>query len=174
MSRAVRNARRLSRCFWLAAALAFGAIAEERTLKLADGAEIRYQVMAPGAAGSASATAGRLLSLLAEGKIDEAAALSNAPERRAQVLRQYQDAVGDVEFRRIFARYAKPPNRLAAEVVIGERHLLIWDLAEANHRLAGQYFVRSGDGFQMDDALSEERTRLQRVLAAYRDGRLKP
>lgn len=174
MNRAARNARRLSRCLWLAAALAFGALADERTLKLADGAEIRYQLIAPGAAGSARDTAERLLSLLAEGKIDDAAQLSNAPQRRAQVLRQYEAAVGAAEFRRIFGVYGKPPNRLIAEVVLGERHLLIWDLAEANHRLAGQFFVRTPDGFQVDDGLSEERSRLQRVLAAYRDGRIKP
>jgi hypothetical protein len=171
---AAPSAQRLSRCFWLTAALAFGAAADERALKLADGAEIRYEVIAPGAPGSASATADHLLSLLAEGKIDDAAALSNAPERRAKVLRQYQDAVGEAEFRRIFGLYGKPPNRLVAEIVIGERHLLIWDLAEANHRLAGQYFVRAGERFVLEDAVTDERTRLQRVLAAYRDGRLKP
>jgi hypothetical protein len=168
------SAQRLSRSLWFAAALAFGAFAGERTLKLADGAEIRYEVIAPGARESASVAAERLLSLLAEGKIDEAAALSNAPQRRAQTLRQYQDAVGDAEFRRIFGLYGKPPNRLVAEVVIGERHLLVWDLADANHRLAGQYFVRSGERFELDDGVSEERARLQRVLAAYRDGRIRP
>ena len=167
------SAQRLSRCFWLAAALAFAASGDERTLKLGD-AEIRYEVIAPGTPGSASATAERLLSLLAEGKVDDAAALSNAPERRAQVLRQYKDAVGEAEFRRIFGLYGKPPNRLVAEIVIGERHLLIWDLADANHRLAGQYFVRSGEGFVIDDGVGEDRARLQRVLAAYRDGRIKP
>ncbi len=168
------SAQRLSRSLWLAAALAFSAFADERTLNLADGAEIRYEVIAPGTQGSASGTAERLLSLLAEGKIEDAATLSNAPQRRAQVLQQYKDAVGETEFRRIFGLYGKPPNRLVAEIVIGERHLLIWDLADANHRLAGQYFVRSGEGFVLDDSVSEDRARLQRVLAAYRDGRLKP
>jgi len=168
------SAQRLSRCFWLAAALAFGAFADERALRLADGTEIRYETIFPGSAGSASATADGLLALLAEGKVDDAAKLSNAPERRAQVLRQYRDAVGQGEFRRIFGLYGKPPNRLVAEVVIGERHLLIWDLADANHRLAGQYFVRSGEGFVLDDGVSEDRARLQRVLAAYRDRRIKP
>lgn len=158
----------------MAAALAFGAFADERTLKLADGAEIRYEAITPGTAGSASATAAQLLSLLAAGRIDDAAALSNAPQRRAQILRQYKDAVGEAEFRRIFGLYGKPPNRLVAELVIGERHLVIWDLADANHRLAGQYFVHSSEGFVLDDGVSEDRARLQRVLAAYRDGRIKP
>lgn len=158
----------------MAATLACAAFADERALKLADGAEIRYELIEPGSAASATATADRLLALLAEGKVDEAAALSNAPQRRAEVLRQYRDAVGEAEFRRVFGLYGKPPNRLVAEVVIGERHLLIWDLVQANHRLAGQYFVRSGDGFLLDDSLNEERARLQRVLAAYRDGRIKP
>lgn len=174
MRTAAPSARRLSRCFWLVALLASGAAADERALKLANGAEIRYLVIAPGSPGSARAAADRMLSLLAEGKIDEAAALSNAPQRRAQVLRQYEEAVGEAEFRRIFGLYGKPPNRLVAEIVIGERHLLIWDLADANHRLAGQYFQRAGGGFVLDDGASEDRARLQRVLAAYRDGRIKP
>jgi hypothetical protein len=169
-----RSARRLSWCAWLLAALAFAAVADDRTLKLGDGAEIRYRLVAPGSADSASATADRLLSFLAEGRIEEAAALSNAPKRRAEVLSQYRASVGEAEFRRIFSLYAKPPNRLIAEVVIGERHLLIWDLVDADHRLAGQYFVRSGSSYVLDDSVSDERARLQRVLAAYRDGRIKP
>lgn len=154
--------------------LTFAALAEERTLELDDGAAIRYEVLAPASPGSAADAARRMLALLADGNIDDAAALSNAPPRRRQVLRDYMDQVGEAEFRRVFAQYASPPNRLVAEVVIGERHLLVWDLANAGHRLAGQYFVRTGDGFLLDDAPSAERARLQRVLGAYRQGRIKP
>lgn len=154
--------------------LAFAALAEERTLELDDGAIIRYQLIAPASADSASETAQRMLSLLGEGKIDDAATLSNAPQRRREVLRDYRDAVGEAEFRRVFAQYASPPNRLVAEVVIGERHLLVWDLADAGHRLAGQYFVRAAGEFLLDDVPNEQRSRLQRVLGAYRQGRIKP
>jgi hypothetical protein len=154
--------------------LAFAALAEERTLELDDGAPIRYQLIAPGSADSASETAQRMLALLAAGRIDDAAAMSNAPQRRRQVLSDYRETVGEAEFKRVFAQYASPPNRLVAEVVIGERHLLVWDLADAGHRLAGQYFVRAGDGFLLDDAPSAERARLQRVLGAYRQGRITP
>jgi len=154
--------------------LAFAALAEERTLQFDDGAVIRYEVLAPASPGSAAETAQRMLALLGEGKIDEAAAMSNAPQRRRQVLGDYRDSVGEAEFKRVFAQYASPPNRLVAEVVIGERHLLVWDLADADHRLAGQYFVRAGDGFLLDDAPNAERSRLQRVLGAYRQGRITP
>ena len=135
---------------------------------------IRYRVLAPGSADSAAPTAQRMLALLAEGNVEAAAAMSNAPERRRQVLDDYRKRVGDSEFRRIFSQYDAPPNRLFAEVAIGERRLLIWDLAGAGHQLAGQYFLRSGDGFVLDDAPNEERSRLQRVLAAYRSGKIKP
>jgi len=168
------SAPRLKRWAWLLAVLAFAALAEERTLELDDGALIRYELLAPASPGSAAQTARRMLALLADGNIDDAAALSNAPPRRRQVLRDYMDAVGEAEFRRVFAQYASPPNRLVAEVVIGERHLLVWDLADAGHRLAGQYFILAGDGFLLDDAPSAERARLQRVLGAYRQGRIKP
>jgi hypothetical protein len=168
------SAPRLERWAWLLAFLALAAIADERTLPLDDGAIIRYELIAPGATESAADTARRMLALLGDGNIDAAAAMSNAPQRRRQVLGDYRDRVGESEFRRVFTQYASPPNRLIAEVAIGERHLLVWDLADAGHRLAGQYFVRSGDRFVLDDAPNEERLRLQRVLGAYREGRIKP
>jgi hypothetical protein len=164
----------LRRWGWLLAVLAFAALAEERTLELDDGAVIRYELLPLPSAGSAAETARRMLELLSQARIDQAAAMSNAPERRRQVLGDYRDTVGESEFKRVFAQYASPPNRLVAEVVIGERHLLVWDLVDAGHRLAGQYFVRAGDGFLLDDAPNAERSRLQRVLGAYRQGRITP
>lgn len=115
-----------------------------------------------------------MLGLLAQGDIEAAAAMSNAPERRREVLGDYRKRVGDEPFKRIFARYASPPNRLIAEVAIGERRLLIWELADAGHQLAGQYFLRSGDGFLLDDVPNTERAQLGRVLQAYRTGKSKP
>jgi hypothetical protein len=165
-------ARRLERWAGLLALVACTALGAE--LKLDDGSLIRYELVASTSADSAAGTAQRLLSMLGEGRIDDAAALSNAPERRRQVLNDYRDAVGEAEFRRVFARYGAAPNRLVAELAIGRHHLLVWDLAEASHRLAGQFYVRAADGFVLDDAPSEERSRLQRLLAAYRQGRIKP
>lgn len=162
-----KSARRLERWAWLLAFVACVAAAQEL-----DG--IRYRLVAPGSADSAAPTAERMLALLAAGDIDGAAAMSNAPERRREVLGEYRKRVGDDEFKRVFAQYSAPPNRLVAEVAIGERHLLIWDLAKAGHQLAGQYFVRAGEQFVLDDAPSDERSRLRRILAAYRSGKIKP
>ncbi|HSU78129.1 MAG TPA: hypothetical protein VLI89_13705 [Burkholderiales bacterium] len=121
------------------------------------------------AADSARPTAERLLQHLAAGEIDDAAALSNAPGERAELLRAYRDRVGESEFRRVFAEYAAKPA--VREFAIGERRLLLWDLAGP---LGAQYFVRSGERFVLDDVPSAERSELRRVLAAYRAGRLKP
>jgi hypothetical protein len=115
------------------------------------------------AADSARPTAERIVHSLAIGDIDAAAALSNAPEQRAEMLRAYRDRVGESEFRRVFAEYASRP--VVREIAIGDRRLLMWDLS--NH-LAGQYFVRAGDTFLMDDVPSDDRTQLRRVLNAYR------
>jgi hypothetical protein len=167
-----RIALRLERWAGLLALLACTALGAE--LQLDDGSLIRYELVASSSADSATGTAQRLLSLLSEGKIDDAAALSNAPQRRRQVLSDYRDAVGEAEFRRVFAQYGSAPNRLVAELAIEKHHLLVWDLTDANHRLAGQFYVRAADGFLLDDAPSEERSRLQRLLAAYRQGRIKP
>ena len=116
------------------------------------------------AADSARPTAERILQHLAAGDIDAAAALSNAPEQRARVLRAYRDRVGEAEFRRIFAEYASRP--LVREIAIGDRRLLIWDIGK---QVSGQYFVRVGENFVMDDVPSEARTELRRVLNSYRN-----
>jgi len=112
---------------------------------------------------SARPTAERILKHLAAGDIDAAAALSNAPERRAQVLRDYRDQVGDAEFRRIFTEYASRPAK--REIAIGDRRLVMWDL---DGPLGAQYFVRVGERFVLDDVPSEERSELRRVLNSFR------
>jgi hypothetical protein len=82
------------------------------------------------------------------------------------VLRDYRASVGDAEFKRVFAQYLG--NRIVYEIAIGPRRLLIWDLAEAAHHLAGQYYVEVEGRFLMDDVPSAERARLTRVLQSYR------
>lgn len=115
----------------------------------------------------------RILRHLAEGDLESAAARSNAPQRRLEVLRGYRNAVGEQEFKRIFGRYFAPDNRLIAEIAAGRHRLLVWELGEAGNRLAGQYFVEVGGEFLLDDVPSRERSELRRVLRDYRSGKLK-
>lgn len=83
------------------------------------------------------------------------------------MLRDYRAAVGDAEFRRVFGQYLR--SRIVDEIAIGDRRLLIWDLAEAAQReLAGQYYVEVDGRFLMDDVPSQERAELTRVLQSYR------
>ena len=95
----------------------------------------------PGATGSAYETARQLLGHLAEGNIEAAAALSNAPDTRADVLRFYRQTVGEDEFKRIFSSYLAPSNPLIAELAIGPRRLLLFRLGEANDHIADQIYV---------------------------------
>ena len=118
---------------------------------------------------SAQPAAREVLRYLAAGDIEQAAQFSNAPERRAEVLRDYRQSVGEVEFRRIFSDYGA--RKVVAELAIGERRLLVWDLGK---EVSGQFFVRAGDRFLIDDVPSAERSELRRLLGAYRAGRLKP
>jgi hypothetical protein len=131
----------------------------------------QHRLLEPAAADSARPAAMVLLRLLAEGKIEDAAALSNAPGRRFEVLRDYRDAVGEEEFRRVFGRYFAPQNRLIAEVALGRHRLLIWDLGEAGNRLVGQYYVEVEGRFVLDDVPGRERSELRGVLEAYRSGK---
>ena len=148
-----------------------GAQAQERSLKLEGGETLTYRLVGE-TDDSARGTSVRLLRLLAVGDIDAAAELSNAPARRREVLRDYLHSVGEAEFRRVFGEYAE--RRVVSEVAIGDRHLVVWDLGDAEHHLAGQYFVRVPGAFLLDDVPSEERLRLARLLRAYRAGRIKP
>ena len=88
------------------------------------------------------------------------------------MLRDYRAKVGEEEFKRVFDRYFHPQNRLVAEYMLGIHRLLICDLGEEAHHLAGQYYVEIEEGkFLMDDAPSEPRSRLRRVLQDYRRGK---
>lgn len=110
----------------------------------------------------------KLLNLhLSGGDIEEAALLSNEPKRRFQVFREFRDAVGEQEFKRVFARYFYPENRLVAEVLIGAHSLLIWRLQDESH-LAGQYYVQVENRWLLDDVPSETRSKLRHVLERFR------
>lgn len=123
-------------------------------------------MISPGSAQSALPVAREFLRFLSEGDIAEAAALSNAPLRRNEVLRDYLASVGEEEFKRVFAQYAASP--VVAEIAIGSHRLIIRDLAGAENRLAGQYYVDVNGRFLVDDVPSETRASLRRVLQAYR------
>lgn len=142
---------------------------EERKLDLGAGQTLSYTLVEPGDdLPSATATAREILRLLAAGDIDQAAAHSNAPAGRAEVLRDFRDRVGEEEFRRVFERFTAPQNVLLAEVAIGDHRLLVWHLGEPAERLAGQYYVEVAGRFVMDDVPNETRANLRRVLQAYR------
>jgi hypothetical protein len=153
---------------FLLAAVALPAAAQEQVLHLPSGEEIRYQFVQPGTPWSARDTATAFLRYLAAGELEAAATLSNAPKQRLEVLRTYQRNVGEAQFKRLYARYFAPENRLLAEAAIGRHRLLVWDLGEANNYLAGQFFVDVDGRFLLNDVPSAERTQLQRILEAYR------
>ncbi|HKQ29422.1 MAG TPA: hypothetical protein VJT77_12535 [Burkholderiales bacterium] len=146
---------------------AVSAFAQERLLQLPNGEELRYRVITEGAE-SARPVALQILKHLAAGDLDAAAAMSNAPERRLEVLRDFRNTVGEEEFKRLFGRYFAPRNRILMEAALGKRRLLIWDLGEVGNQLAGQYFVELEGKFVMDDVPNDERTKLQRLLESQR------
>jgi hypothetical protein len=157
---------------------------EKRTLDLDGGGSVAYTlrthpanahlarpagVLAP----SSALDAAKLLNLhLSSGDLEEAALLSNAPRRRFEVLRDYRESVGAEEFKRVFAQYFHPENRLLAEIAIGRHRLLVWDLKDGATRIAGQFFVEIEGRYLVDDVPNDTRTSLRWVLEAYRNGRL--
>jgi hypothetical protein len=109
---------------------------------------------------------------LAAGNIEEVALLSNEPKRRFAVLSDYRESVGEAEFKRVFARYFLPGNRVVAQVSIGSHSLLVWDLADEKH-YAGQYYVLVEKRWLIDDVPNETRQKLRQVLFALRAEREK-
>ena len=126
------------------------------------------RLIEPSAPDSARQTAITVLKHLAAGDLEQAAALSNAPSQRLELLRGYRDVVGEEEFKRLFGRFLAPENQLIAEVAIGPRRLLVWELADASRRRAGQFYIEVDGKFLLDDVPSRERTELRRVLRRYR------
>lgn len=131
-------------------------------------AEDRHTVVSPGSAQSALGTAREFLRHLSQGELAKAAALSNAPHRRLEVLRDYQARVGEEEFKRVFSQYLERQDNVVAEVAIGAHRLIIWDLGGPAGQLSGQYYVDVDGRFLMDDVPNATRADLRRVLHAYR------
>jgi hypothetical protein len=165
-----------------AAAQAAAQGVEERSLEI-EGETLRYTLRthpadahrfdpaARTSPGNALDTAKLLNQHLTAGRLEDAALLSNAPKRRYAVLQDYQQEVGEEEFRRVFAQYFYPENRIAAEIAIGAHTLLIWHLAQTD-RYAGLFFMEIEGRTLMDDVPSETRSQLRRLLEAYRSGAL--
>jgi hypothetical protein len=157
---------------------------ESRTLELDGGGRVTYTLRTHPAdahlarttgelAPTSALNAAKLLNLhLSAGDIEEAAMLSNAPRRRFEVLKEYRESVGAEEFKRVFAQYFYPENRLLAEIAIGNHRLLIWNLRDGASRIAGQYFVEIEGRYLVDDVPNDARTSLRWVLEAYRSGKL--
>lgn len=118
---------------------------------------------------SALNTATLLNRYLSAGRIEDAALLSNAPRRRFEVLRDYRRSVGEDGFRKVYAEYLAPENRLVAELIMDRHSLLIWRLGRSG-TYAGQYFVRIEGKVLMDDVPGTTRARLHRVFEAVRAG----
>ena len=121
---------------------------------------------------SALNTAKLLNQLLTAGRIEDAAVLSNAPRRRYEVLRDYRQSVGEDAFKQVFTQYFQAEFRLLAEILIDRHSLLVWHSGKEN-RYAGQYYVRIEDKVLMDDAPSETRLALRRILDAIRAGKIR-
>lgn len=146
--------------------------AAEREFESPEGEVVRFRLVGD-AGGSAKSTAIRILQLLADDEIEQAALLSTAPRRRYEVLTAYRASVGEIEFRRVFSQFLFPENTLVAEVAIEAHRLLIWKLGEAGNRPAAQYYVEIDGRFLIDDVPNAVRARLRVILNAYRSGNLK-
>jgi len=158
---------------------------ESRTLGLDGGGKVTYTLRTHPAnahtlrptgelAPTTALNAAMLLNLhLSAGDIEEAALLSNAPRRRFEELRNFRETYGEDEFKRVFAQYFSPENRLIAEIAIDNHRLLIWNLKDGGTWFAGQYFVEIDGRFYLDDVPNDERTSLRWVLEAYRSGKLR-
>jgi len=155
---------------------------EARVLEAEDGERIEYTIRTYSADahrlpshGSADASdaldaARRITRLLAAGELEDVSLLSNAPKARFDRLREaFGDWTKD-EFERAFGRYFNAENRILGDAAIGRHRLLMWYLKDSDH-VTAYYFVDVDGRLLLDDAPSETRAKLRRVLEAYRAGR---
>ncbi len=121
---------------------------------------------------SALDTAKLVTRYLAEGRIEDASLLSNAPKARYARLRESFEGWSEADFRRAYGRYFDRENRIVGEVSIDNHRLLIWYLRDTDY-LAAFFLVDIEGRLLIDDVPNETRANLRRVLQAYRDGKLK-
>jgi len=157
---------------------------EHRVLELENGERIRYMLSTHAADAhlldaettlqprSALNTAKMVTRYLAEGKIEDASLLSNAPKARFARLRESFEGWSDADFRRAYGRYFDTENRIVGEVAIDGHRLLTWHLKDTDY-LAAFFLVEIEDRLLIDDVPNETRANLRRVLQAYRDGKVK-
>ena len=155
---------------------------EQRSLELENGERLGYELLThpPDAhlldAGlrleprSALNTAKLVMQSLAEGRLEDASLLSNAPKARYARLRESFEGWSEDDFRRTYARYFAPENRIVGEVAIDGHRLLMWHLRDTDHVAA--FFLVDIDGrLLLDDVPNPTRASLRRVLEAYRNGK---
>ena len=177
-------ARSLLFCVVLACAFASAAADEPRVIEFENGERVRYvlnthpadahlldktAVLQPR---SALNTAKLVTQYLAEGRIEDASLLSNAPKARYARLRESFEGWAEADFRRAYGRYFDPENRIVAEVAIDGHRLLIWHLRDTDY-LAAFFLVEIEGRLLIDDVPNETRASLRKVLQAYRDGKAK-
>jgi len=163
----MRQMGAITRVLFVVLWCSLAAAADEQQLPLKNGKTLRYHRVEDRSE-SAQPVAAELLRHLAAGEIEQAALLSNAPKRRYEWLAQYLTSVGPDEFQRVYGQYLFPENHVVAEFAAGPRRLIVWDLGEAGHHLAAQYYIEIDGRFLMDDVPSVERAQLTELLQAYR------
>lgn len=155
---------------------------EQRVLELENGDRVDYALrMHPAdahrldagarlAPTSAINTAKLLTRYLAEGRLEDAALLSNSPKARFARLRESFEGWSEGDFKRAYGRYFAPENRIVGEVAIDAHRLLMWYLSDTDY-VTGFFLVEIDGKLLLDDVPNRTRANLQRVLEAYRSGR---
>jgi hypothetical protein len=168
----------------LACACVRASAQEQRTLEFENGDRVSYALsLHPANAHLLDAdaaleprtalnTAKLVTRYLAEGRIEDASLLSNAPKARYARLRESFEGWSEADFRRAYGRYFELENRIVGEVSIDSHRLLIWYLRDTDY-LAAFFLVELEGRLLIDDVPNETRANLRRVLQAYRDGKLK-
>jgi hypothetical protein len=169
--------------FLLAASAPFARADEPRMLEMENGERVNYVLrthpsdahVLDASAGlqprSALNTAKLVTRYLAEGRIEDASLLSNAPKARYARLRESFEGWKEADFRRAYGRYFDPENRIVGEVSIDGHRLVIWHLRDTDY-LAAFFLVEIEDRLLIDDVPNETRANLRRVLEAYRAGKI--
>ena len=163
---------------------------ETRTLEREDGTSVTYvlrsypadaHLLSPDARPSPTTpldSAKLIILHLSDGDIEEAALLSNAPRRRYEELASFRERSGADQFKRLYAQYFSPENRLIAEIAIDRQRLVLWELKSTARTgtptsiVTGQFFVEVDGQYLMDDKPNDTRARLHWILRDYQTGKL--
>lgn len=136
--------------------------------------EIKAQDKQSGSQSNAVSTSFLFYNYLAAGDLEKASQLATDPKMVKDKWAKYREGIDPEDFKRDMQEYFTTRYLIVAEIVRGEKHMLVVQPPTGREDAGGQIYVKTNTGFMLDERWdSEDATLLGKVLSMIQDGTLK-